>query len=67
MEANHKPPERRAPSLDDFLVEPTRDLLDWQWLWREDHPFPVQSHRGFVGRLVVLFKRLFRPLVKAPQ
>jgi O-antigen chain-terminating methyltransferase len=67
MEANDKPPERRAPSLDDFLVEPTRDLHDWQWLWRGDHPFPVQSHRGLVGRLVVLFKRLFRPLVKAPQ
>lgn len=67
MEANDSPPERRAPSLDDFLVEPTRDLHDWQWLWRGDHPFPVQSHRGLVGRLVVLFKRLFRPLVKAPQ
>lgn len=67
MEANEKPPERRAPSLDDFLVEPTRDLNDWQWLWRGDHAFPVQSHRGVLGRLVVLFKRLFRPLTKAPQ
>jgi len=67
MEANEKPPERRAPSLDDFLVEPTRDLHDWQWLWRGDHPFPVESHRGLMGRLVVLFKRLLRPLVKAPQ
>jgi len=67
MEANEKPPQRRAPSLDDFLVEPTRDLHDWQWLWRGDHAFPVASHRGFVGRLVVLFKRLVRPLVRTPQ
>jgi len=67
MEANEKPPERRAPFLDDFLVEPTRDLHDWQWLWRGDHPFPLQSHRGLMGRLVVLFKRLLRPLVKTPQ
>lgn len=67
MEANQKPPERRAPSLDDFLVEPTRDLHSWQWLWSGDHAFPVQSHRGLVGRMVVLFKRLFRPLVKQPQ
>jgi O-antigen chain-terminating methyltransferase len=67
MEANEKPPERRAPSLDDFLVDPTRDLLDWEWLWKGDHAFPVASHRGFLGRLVVLFKRLVRPLVKAPQ
>ena len=67
MEAKPEPPERRAPSLDDFVVEPTRDLLDWQWLWRGDHGFPVASHRGLVGRLVVLFKRLLRPFVKAPQ
>ena len=67
MEANEKPPQRRAPSLDDFLVEPTRDLTDWQWLWSGDHTFPVASHRGILGRLVVLFKRLLRPLTKAPQ
>ena len=67
MEANEKPPERRAPSLDDFVVEPTRDLLDWEWLWKGDRTFPVESHRGLLGRLVVFFKRLVRPLVKAPQ
>jgi SAM-dependent methyltransferase len=60
-------PQRRTPSLDDFLVEPTRDPHDWQWLWRGDHEFPVRSHRGFLGRLIVLWKRLFRPLVKTPQ
>lgn len=67
MEANEKPPERRAPSLDDFRVDPTRDLLDWEWLWKGNHTFPVESHRGLLGRLVVFFKRLVRPLVKAPQ
>jgi O-antigen chain-terminating methyltransferase len=62
-----KEPQRRLPTLDDFLVEPTRDLHDWQWLWKGDHQFPVRSHRGFLGRLVVLFKKLFRPVVQIPQ
>ncbi len=66
MEPDAVPP-RRIPSLDDFLVEPTRDLHDWQWLWRGDHQFPVRSHRGLLGRLVVFFKRLVRPLVQTPQ
>ncbi len=60
-------PERRAPTLDDFLVEPTRDLTDWRWLWAGDHAFPIRSHRGLLGRLLVGVKRLFRPLVKTPQ
>jgi O-antigen chain-terminating methyltransferase len=60
-------PPRRTPTLDDFLVEPTRDLNDWQWLWSGDHRFPLRSHRGLLGRLVVFWKRLFRPLVKTPQ
>lgn len=55
------------PKLDDFLVEPTRDLTDWQWLWAGDHAFPIHSHRGFWGRLLVACKRLLRPLVKLPQ
>jgi O-antigen chain-terminating methyltransferase len=67
MTENKPEPQRRTPSLDEFLVEPTRDLHDWQWLWRGDHEFPVRSHRGFLGRLNVLWKRLFRPLVKTPQ
>jgi O-antigen chain-terminating methyltransferase len=58
---------RREPHIDDFLVDPTRDLEDWQWLWKGDHAFPVRSHRGLAGRLLVFFKRLFRPLVKVPQ
>jgi SAM-dependent methyltransferase len=60
-------PELRSPGLDDFLVEPTRDLSDWRWLWTGDHAFPIQSHRGLLGRLLVAVKRLFRPLVKTPQ
>ena len=60
-------PERRPPNLGDFLVEPTRDLHDWRWLWEGDHAFPVRSHRGVLGRLIVAVKRLFRPLVKVPQ
>ncbi|HEX4959620.1 MAG TPA: class I SAM-dependent methyltransferase [Thermoanaerobaculia bacterium] len=60
-------PERRAPTIDDFLVEPTRDLDDWRWLWSGDQPFPIRSHRGLLGRLVVALKRLVRPLVRLPQ
>ncbi len=59
--------ERRSPSIDDFLNEPTRDLTDWEWLWKGDHAFPIRSHRGPLGRLLVAVKRLFRPLVKVPQ
>jgi O-antigen chain-terminating methyltransferase len=60
-------PPRRPPVLDDFLVEPTRDLEDWRWLWSGDHAFPIRSHRGVLGRLLIGFKRLLRPLVKTPQ
>jgi SAM-dependent methyltransferase len=60
-------PPRRAPSIDDFLVEPTRDLGDWRWLWSGDREFPIRSHRGLLGRLLVGCKRLLRPLVKVPQ
>ena len=63
-------PERRvprAPEIGDFLAEPTRDLSAWQWLWEGDREFPIRSHRGLLGRLVVAAKRLLRPLVKVPQ
>jgi SAM-dependent methyltransferase len=58
---------RRPPELGDFLAEPTRDLGDWQWLWAGDREFPVRSHRGFWGSLIVACKRLLRPAVVAPQ
>jgi SAM-dependent methyltransferase len=60
-------PPRRAPTIDDFLVEPTRDLADWHWLWKEDREFPIRSHRGLIGRVLIAWKRLLRPLVKVPQ
>ncbi len=59
--------EPRAPTLADFLTEPTRDVDAWRWLWREDREFPIRSHRGFLGRFLVAWKRLVRPLVKVPQ
>ncbi|MGB6993271.1 MAG: class I SAM-dependent methyltransferase, partial [Thermoanaerobaculia bacterium] len=40
---------------------------DWRWLWEGDHPFPIESRRGgLVGSVIVLLKRLLRPLVKTP-
>lgn len=55
------------PSLASFLGEPTRRIEDWRWLWSGDREFPIRSHRGVLGGLVVLLKRLARPFVKAPQ
>jgi SAM-dependent methyltransferase len=64
-------PDQESPesghSLDEFLGEPTRDLSAWRWLWETDHPFPIHSHRGGLGGIVVFLKRLFRPFVKVPQ
>jgi SAM-dependent methyltransferase len=57
----------RAPRIEDFLDQPTRDLEAWRWLWAGDHRFPVRSHRGLAGRLLVAFKRLLRPFVQVPQ
>ena len=55
------------PSIDLFVGEPTRDLSHWAWLWTADREFPLGSHRrGPVGRLVTLFKRFLRPIVKFP-
>jgi len=58
---------RPEPRIEDFLDHPTRDLGAWQWLWAGDHEFPVRSHRGVLGKLLVFWKRLMRPLVKSPQ
>ena len=71
-----KPPAAPAPgvahagrpsSIEEFLVEPPRDIRSWEWLWRRDERFPVRSHRRFFGPLLVAFKRLFGPLVIPPQ
>ncbi len=56
------------PSIEEFVGEaPTQEVSDWRQLWEADRAFPVRSHRGLLGRLVVAFKRLLRPLVKLPQ
>lgn len=57
-------PEHR---IEEFLDEPTRDLDDWRWLWKGDRRFPIRSHRGFLGRILVAWKRLWRPFVVTPQ
>ena len=62
--ATAEPP---SEPIERFLGEPTRDLDDWRWLWDGDREFPIRSHRGLFGRLVVAAKRLLRPLVRAPQ
>ncbi|MDQ1349010.1 MAG: Class SAM-dependent methyltransferase, partial [Acidobacteriota bacterium] len=56
-----------GPTIERFLGDPTRSIEDWRWLWTGDEAFPIRSHRGFFGRLVVFWKRLARPLVQAPQ
>src|SRR4029434_10722882 len=57
----------RAPRIEDFLDEPTRDLEAWRWLWAGDHRFPVRSHRGVAGSFLVAFKRLLRRFLQVPQ
>lgn len=61
-------PEKAAapPSIDDFLGSPTRQIGHWRWLWEGDQRFPIRSHRGVLGRLLVAAKRLLRPLFKFP-
>ena len=66
--SDESPKPSTEPSIEAFLgEEPTQELGAWRHLWEADLAFPLRSHRGFVGRLVVAFKRLLRPLVKLPQ
>ncbi len=44
-----------------------RELSDWRQLWKADREFPIVSHRGWLGKLMVAGKRLMRGVVKAPQ
>ncbi len=44
-----------------------RELADWRQLWKADREFPIVSHRGWLGKLMVAGKRLMRGVVKAPQ
>jgi len=55
-----------GPTVEKFLGDPTRDLADWRWLWEGDREFPLRSHRGVFGRILVALKRLLRPVVRAP-
>jgi O-antigen chain-terminating methyltransferase len=59
--------EVRPPPLDSFLTGENRNLADWRWLWEGDHAFPIRTHRGFLGPLIVAAKKLLRSLVRAPQ
>lgn len=55
------------PTLDRFLGQPTEEIADWRWLWQENREFPIGGRTGLVGAVVVWFKKLLRPLVRAPQ
>ena len=56
-----------TPRIEEFVDGRTDSADDWQWLWEGDRRFPIHSHRGFLGKLLVLCKRLLRPLVTTPQ
>lgn len=43
------------------------DWSSWRRVWEEDRALPIESGRRGLGWLIVLFKKLFRPLVKTPQ
>lgn len=59
-------PDRSDPAIEDFLDDPTRDPLDWRWLWETDEPFPLRGRPGFLGRLILVFKKILRPFVRVP-
>ena len=54
------------PNIEDFLGDPTREIEHWRWLWEGDHRFPVRSHRGIWGKIVVLLKKVLGPWVRLP-
>ncbi len=54
------------PKIEDFLGDPTREIEHWRWLWEGDHRFPVRSHRGVRGQILVFLKKILGPLVKFP-
>ncbi|MDH3255817.1 MAG: class I SAM-dependent methyltransferase, partial [Acidobacteriota bacterium] len=57
----------RQPTVASFLSGENRRLSDWRWLWEGDHAFPLRSHRGALGYLIVAAKKALRSLVRAPQ
>jgi len=52
-------------TIDPFVEGRTSAPDDWRWLWEGDHEFPIQSHRGIWGRVIVRVKSWLRPLVRA--
>lgn len=58
--------DRPEPRIEDFLDVPTKDLESWHWLWRRDERFPVRTHRGPLGHVFALIKRLLAPIVTIP-
>jgi O-antigen chain-terminating methyltransferase len=62
-EAGGKP----ARSIETFVEGRTNAPEDWRWLWEGNHEFPIRSHRGFLGRVIVRLKSWLRPVVQAPQ
>jgi O-antigen chain-terminating methyltransferase len=66
-QGRQEPEKAAAPlSIDDFLGSPTREIGHWRWLWEGDQRFPIRSHRGILGRLLVAAKRLLRPVFRFP-
>ena len=65
MNENRVNPEE--PALESFASGENRDLAQWRWLWEQDKEFPISSHRGFLGRVIVLAKKILRKIVRAPQ
>lgn len=59
--------DKPARTIETFVEGRTGAPDDWRWLWEENREFPIQSHRGVLGRIVVRLKSLLRPLVQAPQ
>lgn len=62
----------RKGEISDALLESlqggdNRSLEHWRALWEADREFPIVSHRGWIGKLIVIAKRALRGLVKAPQ
>ena len=45
---------------------PSRSLEDWQQAFAEDRGLPITSSRPIIGPLLVLFRRILRPLVRLP-
>jgi O-antigen chain-terminating methyltransferase len=57
-----EPPGEHIPER--YLDRPRLDLEHWREIWARDLSFPIRSHRGLTGRLIVAVKKLLRPLAR---